>query len=118
MRNDSFVVEFSDLYIELSKQALHKFIKKMMGQDYTLFWRYDTNKIYLIVELDDSVYELPFIRNREFLTLTAKSLHVRDSVLANALEKLVQNEKGSGIVNGRRKALFISLLIWLVILSR
>ena len=103
MRNDSFVVEFSDLYIELSKQALHKFIKKMMGQDYTLFWRYDTNNIYLIVELDDSVYELPFIRNREFLTLTAKSLHVRDSVLANALEKLVQNEKGSGIVKRTTK---------------
>lgn len=98
MMRDSFIVEFSDLYIKLTKQALHKFIKKMMGQDYSLFWRYDAKMIYLIVELEETVHELPFIRNNEFLTLAAENLHVYDRVLANALEKLVQNEKGSGIV--------------------
>ncbi len=98
MMRDSFLVEFSDLYIELTKPALHKFIKKMIGQDYSLFWRYDAKTIYLIIELEESIHELPFTRNRDFLTLSAKSLHINDDVLANALEKLVQNEKGNGIV--------------------
>ena len=96
---DSFVdVEFSEMYIVLSKTALHQFIKRMMSQHYSLFWRYDSKTIYLMIELEDSVHELPFIRNTEFLTLSADCLHVYDEVLASALEKLLQNEKGNGIV--------------------
>ncbi|WP_332689324.1 hypothetical protein [Halalkalibacter lacteus] len=99
MMRDSFVeVEFSDVYIELSKPALHQFIKRMMSQHYSLFWRYDVKTIYLMIELEDSVHELPFIRNTEFLTLSADSLLLYDDVLASALEKLLQHEKGNGIV--------------------
>ncbi|NEU29707.1 hypothetical protein GN156_02820 [bacterium LRH843] len=97
--SDSFIeAEFSDLYIELTKQALHQFIKKMMSQHFSLFWRYDAKTINLMIELEDSTHELPFIRNSEFLTLSATRLHVSDNVLANALESLVQSEKGNGIV--------------------
>lgn len=96
---DSFVdVEFSEVYIELSKQALHQFIKRMMSQHYSLFWRYDAKTIYLMIELDESNHELPFVRNSDFLTLSADCLHIYDDTLANALEKLLQNEKGNGVV--------------------
>lgn len=98
MRDSFTSVEFSDVYIEINKQAMQNFIKKMMSQHYSLFWRYNVKTICLIIELDDTAHELPFIRNTEFLTLTADSLFVNDDVLANALEKLLQNEKGNGIV--------------------
>ncbi|WP_257391583.1 hypothetical protein [Halalkalibacter krulwichiae] len=108
MMRDSFIeVEFSDIYIELSKPALHQFIKKMMSQHYSLFWRYDAKTIYLMIELDDSVHELPFIRNSEFLTLSAANLQIYDDVLANALEKLLQHEKGNGIVKRSTEGPFI-----------
>ncbi|WP_100373545.1 hypothetical protein [Bacillus sp. FJAT-45037] len=96
---DAFVdVEFSDVYIELTKPALHQFIKRMMSQHYSLFWRYDSKTIYLMIELEDSVHELPFIRNTDFLTLSAECLHVYDDVLASAIEKLLQRERGNAIV--------------------
>ncbi len=96
---DAFVdVEFSDVSIKLTKPALHQFIKQMMSQHYSLFWRYDSQSIYLMVELEESVHELPFVRNSDFLTLSADNLHINDDKLANALEKLIQHEKGNGIV--------------------
>ncbi|MBP3949579.1 hypothetical protein [Bacillus suaedae] len=98
MRNSFIDVEFTDVYIELSKPVLHQFIKRMMGQHYSLYWRYDAKTIYLMVELDESVHELPFLRNTDFLTLSASSLHIYDEVLASALEKLIQHQKGTGIV--------------------
>ncbi|WP_088103562.1 hypothetical protein [Halalkalibacter urbisdiaboli] len=98
MRDAYVEVEFSDVYIELTKPALHQFIKRMMSHDYSLFWRYDEQTIYLMIELEDSVHELPFIRNAEFLTLAAESLHIYDDILASSLEKLLQHEKGNGIV--------------------
>lgn len=98
MKNSFVKVEFSDVYIELSKPALHQFIKKMMSKHYSLFWRYDVKTIFLMIELEEAVHELPFIRNTEFLTLSADCLHVYDDVLASALEKLLQHEKGTGIV--------------------
>ncbi|KMK74760.1 hypothetical protein [Alkalihalobacillus pseudalcaliphilus] len=97
--NDAYLeVEFSELYIELTKTALHQFIKRMMSQNYSLYWRYDAKTIYLMVELDESVHELPFVRNPNFLTLSVTNLHVYDEVLATSLEKLLQAEKGNGIV--------------------
>ncbi|ADC48513.1 MULTISPECIES: hypothetical protein [Alkalihalophilus] len=98
MREAFVDVEFSDVYIELTKPALHQFIKRMMSHHYSLFWRYDSKTIYLMIELEDSVHELPFIRNTEFLTLSAECLHIYDDVLASALEKLLQRERGNAIV--------------------
>ncbi|WP_413379577.1 hypothetical protein [Alkalihalobacillus sp. 1P02AB] len=97
--NDAYIeVEFSELYIELTKTALHQFIKRMMSKHYSLYWRYDAKTIYLMIELEESVHELPFVRNPEFLTLSVTSLHIYDEVLAEAIEKLLQAEKGNGIV--------------------
>ncbi|KGA97373.1 hypothetical protein AJ85_13440 [Alkalihalobacillus alcalophilus ATCC 27647 = CGMCC 1.3604] len=97
--NDAYIeVEFSELYIELTKTALHQFIKRMMSKHYSLYWRYDAKTIYLMIELEESVHELPFVRNPEFLTLSVTSLHIYDETLAEAIEKLLQAEKGNGIV--------------------
>ncbi|MCK0472670.1 hypothetical protein [Halalkalibacter sp. APA_J-10(15)] len=98
MRNSFIDVEFSDIYIKLSKASLHQFIKRMMNQHYSLYWRYDAKTIYLMIERDESVHELPFLRNTEFLTLSAESIYIYDEGLASALESLLQHEKGNGIV--------------------
>lgn len=90
--------EFQELSINLSKQALHQFIKTMMAEQYALFWRYDAKTIYLMIELGDLIHELPFIRNDQFLTMRARKLYIYDQTLSDALEKLLKSEKGSGIV--------------------
>ncbi|MFB4210825.1 hypothetical protein ACE1TH_02775 [Shouchella sp. JSM 1781072] len=90
--------EFQELSIKITKRALHQFIKKMMANEYELHWRYDSNFIYLIIEFEDLVHELPFIRNDHFLTMTAKKLYVYDATLSDVLEHLLQSEKGTGIV--------------------
>ncbi|GAF64014.1 hypothetical protein BTS2_0906 [Bacillus sp. TS-2] len=98
MKEAYIEVEFAELYIELSKTALHQFIKRMMSQKYSLYWRYDASTIYLMIELDERIHELPFVRNPEFLTLSVDNLHIYDEVLATSLENLLQAEKGNGIV--------------------
>ncbi|MBM0067290.1 hypothetical protein [Alkalicoccobacillus gibsonii] len=98
MRDAYFDVEFTEVYIELTKTALHQFIKRMMSQHYSLFWRYDTTTIFLMIEMEDYIHELPFVRNASFLTLSAERLNIYDEILAAALEKLLQCEKGNGIV--------------------
>ncbi|WP_062047989.1 hypothetical protein [Bacillus sp. JCM 19034] len=98
MRNSFIDVEFTNIQIKLSKPALHQFIKRMMNEHYSLYWRYDSKTIYLMIERDESVHELPFLRNTEFLTLSAESLYINDEGLASALESLLQHEKGTGIV--------------------
>ncbi|TSB46153.1 hypothetical protein [Alkalicoccobacillus porphyridii] len=98
MRDAYIDVEFSEVYIELTKTALHQFIKRMMSQHYSLFWRYDTTTIFLMIEMEDYIHELPFIRNSTFLTLSADKLNIYDETLAGALEKLLQCEKGNGVV--------------------
>lgn len=103
MRDSFTPIEFQELSINLSKTALHQFIKRMMGQHYALFWRYDAKTIYLTVELGELTHELPFIRNDEFLTMQAKVLYVYDDVLSDALENLLQSEKGNGIVKRTSK---------------
>lgn len=70
----------------------------MMANEYALYWRYDSSFIYLIIELEDLVHELPFIRNDQFLTLKAKKLYVYDSILSDVIEELLQSEKGTGVV--------------------
>lgn len=98
MPDASWPTEFQELSINLTKPALHHFIKGMMADEYALFWRYDAKTIYLMVELGDFIHELPFIRNEHFLTMRARVLYIYDSGLSNALEKLLQTEKGNGIV--------------------
>ncbi|GAF22424.1 hypothetical protein JCM19047_2174 [Bacillus sp. JCM 19047] len=90
--------EFQELSIKITKRTLHQFIKKMMAHEYALYWRYDSSFIYLIIELEDLVHELPFIRNDQFLTLKAKKLYVYDSILSDVIEELLQSEKGTGVV--------------------
>ncbi|MED4127618.1 MULTISPECIES: hypothetical protein [Shouchella] len=90
--------EFQELSIKITKRTLHQFIKKMMANEYALYWRYDSSFIYLIIELEDLVHELPFIRNDQFLTLKAKKLYVYDSILSDVIEELLQSEKGTGVV--------------------
>ncbi|WP_059103961.1 hypothetical protein [Shouchella shacheensis] len=98
MRDAYSTVEFQEISIKMTKPALHQFIKRMMSQHYSLYWRYDSKTIYLIIELGDYVHELPFKRNADFLTMHAKLLYIYDETLASALEKLLQHEKGTGIV--------------------
>ncbi|AIC95128.1 MULTISPECIES: hypothetical protein [Shouchella] len=90
--------EFQELSIKITKRTLHQFIKNMMANEYALYWRYDSSFIYLIIELEDLVHELPFIRNEQFLTLKAKKLYIYDSILSDVIEELLQSEKGTGVV--------------------
>ncbi len=93
-----YEAEFNDLYIELSKHALHDFIKKMMEENFSLFWRYEEDTIYLIIDNEESTYEIPFIRNKEFLTLDVEHLSVSDEVIVDALELIISQFSGNGVV--------------------
>jgi len=93
-----FEAEFNDLYIELSKHALHEFIKKMMEENFSLFWRYEDDTIYLIIDNEETSYEIPFVRNRDFLTLHVDHLSVHDEVIVDALEVIIAQFSGNGIV--------------------
>jgi hypothetical protein len=111
MRDSFTPIEFQELSINLSKAALHQFIKRMMGQHYALFWRYDAKTIYLTVELGELTHELPFIRNDEFLTMQAKVLYVYDDVLSDASGKpvAIRKRKWDCQTNQQRTTLYYVL---------
>ncbi|WP_017726885.1 hypothetical protein [Halalkalibacterium ligniniphilum] len=98
MRDAYDGIEFHDLSINITKQSLYQFIKKMMHEAYSLYWRYDEKFIFLMLEKDQTVQEIPFVKNRSFLTLKADTLLITERPLAQAIERLLQWEKGTGIV--------------------
>ncbi|SDB82475.1 hypothetical protein [Shouchella lonarensis] len=98
MQEADILIEFKEISINLSKPALHRFIKQMIRDHYHLHWRYDASTIYLMLQLDDEMNELPFERNKDFLTLRANKLCMDDQILAEAVEQLLRTEKGDGIV--------------------
>ncbi|TPE69697.1 hypothetical protein [Halalkalibacterium halodurans] len=103
MRDAFQGVEFVDLSVNLPKKTLHHFIKQMMNEEYSLYWRYDEDQIKLLIEKEQTVHEIPFIKNAPFLTLSAKSLFVTEPIIAQAIERLLQSEKGSGVVKRHTK---------------
>lgn len=93
-----YEAEFSNLHVELSKHALHQFIKKMMNENFSLFWRYEDDTILLIIDNHETLYEIPFIRNNDFLTLDVDYLTVNDEIIVEALEVIISRFNGNGIV--------------------
>ncbi|MBU8908354.1 hypothetical protein [Desertibacillus haloalkaliphilus] len=93
-----YEAEFNNVYIEISKHALHEFIKKMMEEQLSLFWRYEEEKIFLIIDSDDAIHEIPFERNEEFLTLNIDHLTVNDEVIGEAIEVIISQFSGDGVV--------------------
>ncbi|WP_096198975.1 hypothetical protein [Bacillus sp. FJAT-45350] len=98
MTQHYYEAEFSDLYIEISKPALHDFIKKLMEENFSLFWRYEEDTIYLLIDNEELIYEIPFVRNNDFLTLDVDHLTVNDAIIAESLEVIISQFSGNGVV--------------------
>ncbi|WP_026675439.1 hypothetical protein [Alkalihalobacterium bogoriense] len=98
MNKSFYEAEFNDLYIKLSKDALHEFIKKMMDENFSLFWRYEDETIYLIIDNEDALYEIPFKRSDDSLTLHVDHLQVNNEIIVEALEVFISEFSGNGVV--------------------
>ncbi|MCT8140447.1 hypothetical protein H1D32_23780 [Anaerobacillus sp. CMMVII] len=93
-----FEAEFHDLRVELSKQSLQQFINKMMEYKCSLYWRYNDDIIYLIVDTNQSIHEIPFKKNGTKLTIDVDCLKVSEELVAKALELVLTEYQGSGFI--------------------
>ncbi|OIJ18452.1 hypothetical protein BKP45_12845 [Anaerobacillus alkalidiazotrophicus] len=93
-----FEAEFHDLHVELSKQSLQQFINKMMEYKCSLYWRYNDDIIYLIIDTNHSIHEIPFEKNGTKLTITVDCLKVSEELVAKALELIMKEYRGSGFI--------------------
>ncbi len=93
-----FEAEFHDLYVELSKQSLQQFINKMMEYKCSLYWRYHADIIYLIIDTNQSIHEIPFKKTGSKLTIDVDCLKVNEELVAKALELALKEYQGSGFM--------------------
>lgn len=93
-----FEAEFHDLHVELSKQSLQQFINKMMEHKCSLYWRYNDDIIYLIIDTSQSIHEIPFRKNGNKLTINVDCLKVSEELVAKALELVLTEYHGSGFI--------------------
>ncbi|QOY34121.1 hypothetical protein AWH56_015405 [Anaerobacillus isosaccharinicus] len=93
-----FEAEFHDLHVELSKQSLQQFINKMMEYKCSLYWRYNDDIIYLIIDTNQSIHEIPFKKNGSKLTIDVDCLKVSEELVAKALELVLTEFQGSGFI--------------------
>ncbi|MFN7251756.1 MAG: hypothetical protein ACK4M9_13295 [Anaerobacillus sp.] len=93
-----FEAEFHDLHVELSKKSLQQFINKMMEYKCSLYWRYNDDIIYLIVDTNQSIHEIPFKKNGSKLTIDVNCLKVSEELVARALELVLTEYQGSGFI--------------------
>ncbi|WP_078555292.1 hypothetical protein [Bacillus alkalicellulosilyticus] len=93
-----YEAEFSSLYIKLTKDALHEFIRKLMDENFSLYWRYENDTIFLIIDNENALCEIPFVRNEDFLTLHVDQLTVNDEIIVEALEVIISEFSGNGVV--------------------
>lgn len=98
MKSFFYEAEFNNLHIELTKQALHELIKKLMDENFSLYWRYEDDTIFLIIDNDVNLCEIPFSRKGETLILTVDHLTVNDECIVEALEVIISEFSGNGIV--------------------
>jgi hypothetical protein len=93
-----FEAEFHDLHVELSKQSLQQFINKMMENKCSLYWRYNDDIIYLIIDTNHSIHEIPFKKNGTKLTINVDCLKVSEELVAKAIELIMTEYNGSGFI--------------------
>lgn len=93
-----FEAEFHDLQVELSKQSLQQFINKMMENKCSLYWRYNDDIIYLIIDTNHSIHEIPFKKSENKLIINVGCLKVSEELVAKALELVMTEYKGSGFI--------------------
>ncbi|WNF35793.1 hypothetical protein RJD24_15220 [Bacillaceae bacterium IKA-2] len=93
-----FEAEFHDLYVELSKKSLQQFINKMMEYKCSLYWRYNEDVIYLIIDTNQSIHEIPFRKTGSKLTINVARLIVSEELVAKALELVLTEYQGSGFI--------------------
>lgn len=93
-----FEAEFHDLHVELSKQSLQQFINKMMEFKCSLYWRYNDEIIYLIIDTNHSIHEIPFKKSGKKLTINVDCLKVSEELVAKALELILTEYKGNGFI--------------------
>lgn len=93
-----FEAEFHDLYVELSKKSLQQFISNMMEYKCSLYWRYDEEVIFLIIDTSQSIHEIPFRKKGTKLTINVDCLKVSEELVATALELVLTEFQGSGLI--------------------
>ncbi|RXI98295.1 hypothetical protein DS745_18360 [Anaerobacillus alkaliphilus] len=93
-----YEAEFHDVHVELSKQSLQQFINKMMEYKCSLYWRYNDDIIYLIIDTNQSIHEIPFKKNGSKLTINVDCLKVSEELVAKALELVLTEYQGSGFI--------------------
>lgn len=93
-----FEAEFHDLHVELSKKSLQRFINKMMEYKCSLYWRYNEDVIYLIIDTNQSIHEIPFRKTGTKLTIDVDCLIVSEELVAKSLELVLTEYQGSGFI--------------------
>lgn len=93
-----FEAEFYDLHVELSKQSLQQFISKMMENQCSLYWRYSEDIIYLIIDTNNSIHEIPFKKSGNKLTIKVECLKVNEELVAKSIERIMTEYNGSGLI--------------------
>lgn len=93
-----YEAEFNNVYIELSRHGLQQFLKQMIDKDMSLFWRYDNDKIFLMIDSEQNVYEIPFTKRGKTLTINVDHLKVDNKDIGEAIEIIISQFSGNGIV--------------------
>lgn len=93
-----FEAEFYDLHVELSKKSLQQFINRMMDNECSLYWRYNEDVIYLIIDTTNSIHEIPFKKKGNKLTIDVDCLKVNEEIVAKSIEHIMTEYSGSGLI--------------------
>ncbi|PYZ93551.1 hypothetical protein CR194_10315 [Salipaludibacillus keqinensis] len=99
MKEPAFRAQFNDIWIELHRSMLKTFIHRLLSSNYRLTWRHDQEGIELVIHSGEAQLLLPMKLESECKTIVdIKEVEVSEEDLANCLEDLITESKGSAIV--------------------
>lgn len=103
LKNQVFETEFKNFNSTIPKRTLQLFIDKATKQKFNLYWRYDNNEIFLMIDSYDTIIELPFKKEKDKIILNLENLKVSREEISNLLEELIRLTNGNAIIETKKE---------------
>jgi hypothetical protein len=95
-------IEWKDLHITIEHNSIKGFLGKFIKKGFGLMWIHPEKEkdiVYLAINNDDSLYQIPFIREGDSLILDLKYLPIFHLEIKECIEESILEYRGSGLLN-------------------
>lgn len=92
------VGKIQEVEIKIPNDRIKEFLSKLMKLGYGLMWIPEGENMYLLVDVGEGAYYLPFFREEGRIKLNVEHIDIYHKGLINVLEEDVQDFEADGVV--------------------